>query len=176
MIESLVNFFSNIPDAVSLILISMLPIVELRGGIIAAKLMGVALFKAFPICVIGNMLPIPLILLFLNHIFNWMRRFKWCEKVLDFLDRKADKNREKVEKYKMLGLFILVAIPLPGTGAWTGSLVANALNIPFRKAFPTIFAGVVGAAVIMSLVSYAIPGLFGFFKGVKTEKNEHSGF
>lgn len=162
MVESLVSFFANIPDAVSLIIISMLPVVELRGGIIAAKLMGVALIKAFPICVIGNMLPIPFILVFLNRIFNFLRRFPRCERLLDFLDRKADNNREKVEKYKMFGLFVLVAIPLPGTGAWTGALVANALNIPFKKAFPAIFAGVVGAAVIMSVVSYAIPGAFGF--------------
>lgn len=162
MVETLVGFFANIPKELSLIIISMLPIVELRGGIIAAKLMAVPLITAFPICVIGNLLPMPIILIFLNKIFAFLRRFPVFDKMLNFIDRKAEKNKEKVEKYKMLGLFLFVAIPLPGTGAWTGALVANALNMPFKKSFPSIFLGVIGAAIIMSIVSYFIPGLFGF--------------
>lgn len=161
MVDTLVGIFSNIPHEVALIIISMFPVVELRGGIIAAAIMNVPLIKAYPLCVFGNMLPIPLILVFLNKIFEFMRRFKWCGKILDFLDRKADKNKAKVEKYKMLGLFILVAIPLPGTGAWTGALVANALNIPFKKSFPTIFAGVIAAGILMSVI-YPIFGISGY--------------
>ena len=162
MVETLVDFLGNIPKEVSLIVISMLPIVELRGGIIAAKLMGVGLLTAFPLCVFGNILPIPVILVFLNKIFAFLRRFSLFDKFLNFINKKADKNKEKVEKYKMLGLFVLVAIPLPGTGAWTGALVANTLNIPFKKAFPTIFLGVIGAGILMAIISYFIPGLFGF--------------
>lgn len=161
MVDTLVGIFSNIPHEVALIIISMFPVVELRGGIIAAAIMNVPLIKAYPLCVFGNMLPIPLILVFLNKIFEFMRRFKWCGKILDFLDRKADKNKAKVEKYKMLGLFILVAIPLPGTGAWTGALVANALSIPFKKSFPTIFAGVIAAGILMSVI-YPIFGISGY--------------
>ena len=162
MVDTLVELFSNIPKEFAAIIISMLPIVELRGGIIAAKLMAIPLITAYPICVIGNILPIPFILIFLNKIFAFLRRFPVFDKVLNFIDRKAEKNKEKVEKYKMLGLFLFVAIPLPGTGAWTGALVANALNMPFKKSFPSIFFGVIGAGVIMSVLSYFIPGLFGF--------------
>lgn len=162
MVDTLVELFSNIPKELAAIIISMLPIVELRGGIIAAKLMAIPLITAYPICVIGNILPIPFILIFLNKIFAFLRRFPVFDKVLNFIDRKAEKNKEKVEKYKMLGLFLFVAIPLPGTGAWTGALVANALNMPFKKSFPSIFFGVIGAGIIMSVLSYFIPGLFGF--------------
>ena len=138
--------------------ISMVPLIELRAGVPFAVGMGLDYTTALTICVIGNMLPIPFILLFLNKVFAWMRRFPKLERILDFLDRKAEKNKEKVEKWKMFGLFVLVAIPLPGTGAWTGALVANALNIPIKKSLPTIFLGVLGAAAIMSLTY--IPKLF----------------
>ena len=156
--NSLIEFLGGIPDWLSLILISVLPILELRGGMIAAAIMDVPYILALTVCVIGNMLPIPFILLFLNKVFAWMRRFPKLERILDFLDRKAEKNKEKVEKWKMFGLFVLVAIPLPGTGAWTGALVANALNIPIKKSLPTIFLGVLGAAVLMS-ITY-LPKLF----------------
>ena len=156
--NSLIEFLGGIPDWLSLILISILPILELRGGMIAAAIMDVPYLLALSVCVIGNMLPIPFILLFLNKVFAWMRKFPKLERVLDFLDRKAEKNKEKVEKWKMFGLFVLVAIPLPGTGAWTGALVANALNIPIKKSLPTIFLGVLGAAVLMS-ITY-LPKLF----------------
>lgn len=161
MVEQLVGFFANIPPVVSLILISMFPVVELRGGIIAAAIMKVPFTVAFPVCVLGNLLPIPLILLFLNKIFKFMRRYKSFDKILSFLDRKVEKNRKKVERWEFFGLLVLVAIPLPGTGAWTGALVANALNMPIKKSFPAIALGVVTAGIIMSVLSYFIPGLFG---------------
>lgn len=162
MVEQLVEFFRGIPDWISLIAISILPVIELRGGIIAAKLMGVAFTRAFPICIIGNMLPIPFVLLLLDKIFAFLRKFKFTAKFMDFLDRKVEKNREKVERYGWLGLLLFVGIPLPGTGAWTGALIANALKMPIKKSLPSIFLGVICAAVIMSIVSYFIPGLFGF--------------
>lgn len=162
MVESLVSFFSNIPHPVAAFLISLFPIVELRGGIIAAKLMGMSLWVAFPVCIVGNLLPIPFVLIFLNKIFEILRKFKIFRGFMDFLDRKVEKNREKVEKWQFWGLLILVAIPLPGTGAWTGALVANALDMPIKRSFPAIVCGVITAGVIMSVLSYAIPGLFGF--------------
>ena len=88
-----------------------------------------------------------------------MKKFPKFEKILNFLDSKVEKNRDKVEKWKFWGLFVLVAIPLPGTGAWTGALVANALNMPAKKSFPAIFLGVLGAAMIMSAVTY-LPRIF----------------
>lgn len=162
MVEQLVEFFRGIPDWISLIAISILPVIELRGGIIAAKLMGVAFARAFPICIIGNMLPIPFVLLLLDKIFAFLRKFKFTAKFMDFLDCKVEKNREKVERYGWLGLLLFVGIPLPGTGAWTGALIANALKMPIKKSLPSIFLGVICAAIIMSIVSYFIPGLFGF--------------
>ena len=162
MAESLANSITNslggVPPWLVLVLISVLPILELRGGMIAAAIMGVPYGIAFPLCIVANMLPIPFILVFLNKIFAFMRRFPKFARILDFFNRKAEKNKDKIEKWEMLGLFILVAIPLPGTGAWTGALVANALDIPIKKSLPTIFLGVVGAAILMS-VTY-IPSLF----------------
>ena len=162
MVEQLVEFFRGIPDWISLIAISILPVIELRGGIIAAKLMGVAFLRAFPICIIGNMLPIPFVLLLLDKIFAFLRKFKFTAKFMAFLDRKIEKNRDKVERYGWFGLLLFVGIPLPGTGAWTGALVANALKMPIKKSLPTIFLGVISAAIIMSILSYFIPGIFGF--------------
>ena len=162
MVEQLVEFFRGIPDWISLIAISVLPIIELRGGIIAAKLMGVAFLRAFPICIIGNILPIPFVLLLLDKIFALLRKFKFTSKFMAFLDRKIEKNRDKVERYGWIGLVLFVGIPLPGTGAWTGALIANALKMPIKKSLPSIFLGVICAAIIMSVVSYFIPGLFGF--------------
>ena len=162
MVEQLVEFFRGIPDWISLIAISVLPIIELRGGIIAAKLMGVAFLRAFPICIIGNILPIPFVLLLLDKIFALLRKFKFTSKFMAFLDRKVEKNRDKVERYGWIGLVLFVGIPLPGTGAWTGALIANALKMPIKKSLPSICLGVICAAIIMSIVSYFIPGLFGF--------------
>ena len=162
MVEQLVEFFRGIPDWISLIAISVLPIIELRGGIIAAKLMGVAFLRAFPICIIGNILPIPFVLLLLDKIFALLRKFKFTSKFMAFLDRKIEKNRDKVERYGWIGLVLFVGIPLPGTGAWTGALIANDLKMPIKKSLPSIFLGVICAAIIMSVVSYFIPGLFGF--------------
>lgn len=162
MVEQLVEFFRGIPDWISLIAISVLPIIELRGGIIAAKLMGIAFLRAFPICIIGNILPIPFVLLLLDKIFALLRKFKFTSKFMAFLDRKVEKNRDKVERYGWIGLVLFVGIPLPGTGAWTGALIANALKMPIKKSLPSICLGVLCAAIIMSIVSYFIPGLFGF--------------
>ena len=162
MVETLVGFFEGFPKELALIIISAFPIVELRGGIIAAKLMGVPFALGFPLCIFGNLLPMPFVLLFLNKIFAFLRRFPFFDKFLNFLDEKAEKNKEKVERWKIWGLVLFVGIPLPGTGAWTGALVANALNMPIKKSLPAIVLGVVIAGVIMSIISYFIPGLFGF--------------
>lgn len=142
----------------------MCPILELRGGLIAAAILKVDLLVAFPICVLGNMLPIPLILLFIRRIIEWLKHFKRLNKLAVWIENKANAKSGNVGKYMVWGLFIFVGIPLPGTGAWTGALVADALNIRMKRALPAIFAGVVMAGVIISLVSYGlwdiIVGLF----------------
>ena len=141
-------------------IISMIPILELRGGLLAASpaLLNVPILKAIPICIIGNLLPIPFILLLIEKVLNGMERVPGLSKVAIWVRQKADKNKGQIEKFGFWGLVLFVGIPLPGTGAWTGSLVAALLHMKFGKAIGAIFCGIVMATVIMSLVSY---GLFG---------------
>ena len=153
--NALVDFLQNkIPGELIAFLISLLPILELRGGLIAANLLGVKLIPAFIICFIGNMLPIPFILLFIEKIFDWLRDKKGLGKVVRYCEKKADKNRDKIDKYGYWGLLILVAIPLPGTGGWTGALVAALMRLDIKKSLPVSAAGVLIAGIIVSLVMY----------------------
>ncbi len=145
---------------VATFIISMLPIVELRGGIPYGVGFGLKPLEAFIAAVLGNMLPIPFVLLLLNGILSWMKRQEnFLGKIAEWLENKAYKNKGTIDKYKALGLLILVAIPLPGTGAWTGSLVAVVLGIKNKLAFPIIFLGVIIAGVIMLGVSYGFAAI-----------------
>lgn len=158
--ERLVEFFgTTIPAELTIFLISLLPILELRGGLIAASLLDVNLVKAFIICFIGNILPTPFIILFIRKIFAFMRRFKIFHKLIDKLEGKSEKGREKIEKYKQWGLLLFVAIPLPGTGGWTGALIAALLDIRLKKAMPPIIVGILIAGIIISMIAYGIPYL-----------------
>ena len=160
--SSLVTFFGDtIPAELTVFLVSLLPVLELRGGLIAAKLLGLNLVKAFIICFIGNILPVPFIILFIKKIFAFMRRFKVFDKMLDKLEAKGDKNKDKILKYKEWGLLAFVAIPLPGTGAWTGALIAALLDLRMKKSFPIISIGVLIAGLIVSLIAYGIPYIAG---------------
>ena len=134
---------------------SMVPVVELRGAIPIGMGMGLPLEVAIIISVIGNMIPVPFIMLFIRQIFKWMRKVnKTFARIVDKMEEKANKQRSKVTRYGFWGLFILVAIPLPGTGAWTGALVAAIMELRFKTALPAIFLGVIGAAIIVSIVSF----------------------
>ena len=160
MVHEVISFLQNkIPDELVVFIISMLPVLELRGGLIAAAILNVNWLVAFPICVVGNILPIPLELLFIRKIFNWLKRFKCFKTIIEKLDKRAkDKaSSEAMQKYLEWGLFILVAIPLPGTGAWTGGLVADVLDLRMKKAIPIITYGVVAAGLITSFFSYVLP-------------------
>lgn len=164
MAETLAQFFvelfqDKIPPELTIFVISLMPILELRGGMIAAKILGVSFVKAFLICFAGNMLPIPFILLFIKKIFEWLRKFKFFEKIIVKLEAKTEKNKDKVLRYKSWGLLLFVAIPLPGTGGWTGSLMAALLDIDIKRSLPIIALGVLVAGIIMSLLTY---GIFSF--------------
>ncbi len=167
MAETLANYIvdllqNKIPGELIAFIISLLPILELRGGLIAANLLGVRLIPAFIICFLGNMLPIPFILLFIEKIFAWLRDKKGLGAVVRYCERKADKNKDKIEKYGLWGLLILVAIPLPGTGAWTGALVAALMRLDIKKSLPVIAGGVLIAGVIVALIMYgAVDAIFG---------------
>ena len=140
-------------------LISMIPILELRGALlVAGPLLGVPVTKAIPLSVIGNIIPVPFILLLITPIFNWMKGTRRLKPLVDKLEAKALSKSDKIEKYEFWGLVLFVGIPLPGTGAWTGSLIAALLGIRFRKAFPAIVLGICMATVIMWFISYVLLG------------------
>ncbi len=150
-----------IPSEWIVFIISLLPILELRGGLIAASLLGIDWITATVICVIGNILPIPFIILFFRKILDFLQRRNGIfKRFADWLEQRTMRNREKVERYQNIGLMLFVAIPLPGTGGWTGAMLASLLNIRLRRALPVISAGVLIAAIIMLCVSYVIPSFF----------------
>lgn len=160
IVNEIVNFFSNtIPPQLVAFLVSLCPVLELRGGMIAARLLEMNFFEAFIICYIGNMLPIPFILLFIKKIFAVMRKSKFFSKIVDKLEARSDKKKGTMEKYKEWGLLIFVAIPLPGTGGWTGALIAALMDMRIKKTLPIIGLGVFIAGLIMSLITY---GIFSF--------------
>ena len=139
------------------VLVSMIPVVELRGGIPFGVAAGLSVPAAYLAAVIGNLLPVPFIIVYIRRIFQWLRRhFPKLNKMVDALERKAHLKGRLVTKYKYLGLAIFVAIPLPGTGAWTGALAAAFLDMPLRKAIPSVTIGVLVAGIIISLLTFGI--------------------
>ena len=154
-------FQGNIPEELIVFLVSMLPILELRGGMIAAKLLGVELLKAFVICYIGNILPIPFILLFIRKVFEILKKFKVTAKLVNKLETSSLRKSDKIKKSSKWGLLTFVAIPLPGTGGWTGALIAALLDMRIKISFPVIALGVLIANLIMSVFSYGLLGLLG---------------
>ena len=136
--------------------ISMVPIIELRGAIPVGYGLGLPFFINYIICCIGNLIPVPFILLFIKWLLNFMSSSKigFFNKTANFVLKKADKNKGKITKYATWGLFLFVAIPLPGTGAWTGALVASLLDMKRSRAMLSITAGVIAAGLIMSLICY----------------------
>ena len=142
-------------------LMAMVPVVELRGAIPYGVVSGLSVPEAFIIAVIGNLLPIPLLVVFTRKVFEWLRtKSDWLDKMVRKLEAKADKNKPLVEKYEFFGLMLLVAIPLPGTGAWTGALVAAMLDMRLKRAMPAIILGVLIAGVIVTSVTYGAGALF----------------
>jgi uncharacterized membrane protein len=160
MLESVLELLQGIPEELIVFLISLLPILELRGGLIAASLLGIEYWVALPICIIGNLLPIPFILLFIRKVLSWLKKTKPFKKLVEKIEEKAEKNKGKITKYAKWGLYLFVAVPLPGTGAWTGALVADALDIHVKKSFPVIALGVLTAGIIMVIFAYFFPELF----------------
>ena len=140
-------------------IISMIPIVELRGALlVAGPILGVPVAEAIPLSIIGNIVPVPFILLLITPIFAWMKGTKKLKPLVEKLEARAMSKKDQIEKYEFWGLVLFVGIPLPGTGAWTGSLIAALLRIRFKKAFPAIMLGICMATVIMWFVSYVLLG------------------
>ncbi len=159
------NFLQNsfIGKILLTLLWAMVPVVELRGAIPIGVGVGLPLWISILVSIIGNMLPVPFIILFIRQIFKWMRKVnKTFARIVDKMEEKANKHRDKVTRYGFWGLFILVAIPLPGTGAWTGALVAAMMDLRLKTALPAIFFGVVGAAIVVSIITYGVAAFLVF--------------
>jgi uncharacterized membrane protein len=160
--DSFVNWFVNgigqhISAEWTVFIISMIPLVEERGGLLAASLLKIPMWRGILFCVLGNIVPIPFILLLIKKVLHWMADHH-MGKLAGWIEAKAEKNRPKIEKYGFWGLMLFVGIPLPGTGAWTGSLVASVFDMDLKKASLSILLGVFLAAVIMTIVSYGALG------------------
>lgn len=159
--NNLINFITSeligkISKEAIVFIISLMPILELRGGLIAASLLNVEYFRALIICIIGNILPIPFILLFMEKILIWLDSFKPTKKISNMLKNKVEKNKTNIEKYGYVGLILFVGIPLPGTGAWTGALIAAIMQLDFKKSLICIFIGILLASIIMSILTYGL--------------------
>ncbi|CDF00617.1 MAG: small multi-drug export protein [Ruminococcus sp.] len=152
----------GIPEWLIPFLVSILPLVELRGGIIAARLLNMTLWKAIWVCIIGNILPIPFILMFVDKFFAWVKKHKipGLTKFVLYLENKSLNKSDKMEKGEFIFLMLFVGIPLPGTGAWTGSLIAVLRRIKLKKSVPAILLGICIASAIMCILCYGFPELF----------------
>lgn len=160
MVEAFIAWWAaHVPVSanLSVFLVSMIPLIEERGGLILARMLEIPMWEGVFWCVFGNIVPIPFILLLIKKIIHWMADHH-LSGVAEWLIRKAEKNKPKIDRYGFLGLILFVGIPLPGTGAWTGSLVASLFDMDLKKASISILLGIFLAAVIMTVVSY---GLFG---------------
>lgn len=138
-------------------LISMLPVVELRGGLPAGVAMGLPIPAAFLASLLGNMLPVPFLILFVRPVFKWVRvHIPALGGFVSRLETRAQEKSKNVVRYQTWGLFIFVAIPLPGTGAWTGALIAAILNMRLKRAVPVILLGVMAAGLIITVLTYGV--------------------
>ena len=142
------------------VLVSMLPVVELRGGIPFGVAAGLSMPVAFLAAFLGNMLPVPFLILFVRRLFAWLKvKVPFVRGVVNWLEQRTEKKKEAVLKYQTWGLFLFVAIPLPGTGAWTGAMIAAALDMRLSKAVPAITAGVLAAGFIITCITHSVTAL-----------------
>ena len=168
MAETLIQWFTDtlggvVSKEILVFIISMVPILELRGGLIAARLFDIPYLQALGICIGGNLLPTPFILLLITPLFNWLKTTRPFRPLVEKLEKRAMGKSDKISKYEFWGLVLFVGIPLPGTGAWTGGLIASLLGIKFKKAFPAIVLGLLLASAIMSIFTYVIPWVISLF-------------
>jgi len=167
MLDSIVNairdfFLETVGRELCVFFCSMIPIIELRGAIPMGAILGLPWWQSYLLSVLGNMLPVPFILLFIKAVLKWMTnsKIKFFNKLAGWLNRKVEKNRDKIAKYSFWGVCFFVAVPLPVTGAWTGSLVAAMIDMKFWKALLSCLFGVMIAGVVMTLISYGAVAIF----------------
>ena len=153
---------TNLRNAIILFLISMIPLVELRGAIPVGAAMDLPFAECVILSIIANLLPVPFIILFIRKIFDFCHKKNWFVKQINWLETRVMKKSGVVKKYEAIGLAIFVGIPLPGTGAWSGALLAALLDIRMRVALPAIFAGVIFAGLVVGGVSYGFLSFLSF--------------
>lgn len=163
--ESIALWFAGtlgkyISSKLAVFIVSLVPILECRGGLIASALLKVDIRYAVPLCILGNILPIPFILLFIKRIFKWLKKFNFSRPLIEKLENRAMNKSKNMSNGEFLGLLLFVGIPLPGTGAWTGSLVATLLDMDFKKAITAIFLGILLATLIVGSLSYGLLAAF----------------
>lgn len=159
-INEYIKSLSTFWQAVMTVVISMVPVIELRGAIPIAAHAGLPWHLNLAAAVVGNMIPVPFILLFIRKVFKFLRAKTRLGSLVTRLEKRAEKNMGLVHKFEIIGLAILVAIPLPGTGAWTGALVAALMDLRMKTAIPSILIGVIAAGIIMTLISYGVIAAF----------------
>jgi len=157
------QFLSVFSKEIYIALVSMIPLIELRGAIPLGAALGLSALSTYIVAVLGNLIPIPFILWFARPIMAWIKKTKLLKPIADKLENKTLKNKDKIMKYSALGLFIFVAIPLPGTGAWSGALAAALMDMRFKYAFPSITLGVVTAGLIMCFGTEIVQWFLFFF-------------
>lgn len=156
IVQTIVDTFSGkISKEIIVFVISMIPVLELRGSLLAAGFLKMNFLSTYILAVIGNMLPIPFILIFIERIFTWMKKTR-MKKFAEKLENRALSKSDQIKKYGKFGLFLFVAIPLPGTGAWTGALVSVLFRMKFKDSIFPILFGVMTAGLVMSLLSFGI--------------------
>lgn len=165
--ESIVNFFVENFGADAggytreflVFFISCMPILELRGGLLAASLLNLSPITSYILCILGNILPVPFILWFIEFLFEKLKKSPLC-KIVAWIEKKANSKKEKIEKFGYIGLILFVGIPLPGTGAWTGCLIAALLGMDKKKSFLATLIGIFMASIIMMLISFGFLKMF----------------
>ena len=163
MFQSLFQWLLGAGSELAVVMISMVPLVELRGAVPFGVAIGMPEVQLIPLAILGNMLPIPLLLFFGEKILDWVCTLKPLTKFATAYKTNLLSKTGQVTKYARLGLFLFVAIPLPGTGAWSGALIATILKMPKGKALLSILAGVVTAGIIMLIASHGALGVFHSF-------------
>ena len=168
--ETLVQWYESglgtwMPKQLFVSLVSMLPLVELRGGIVVARLLNLSLLEGNLFAILGNIIPIPFILLFIKKIFEFFKKKHIMVRFVEWLERRAEKKSKGKERGVFIFLLLFVGIPIPGTGAWMGSLIASLYEFDIKKASLAIFLGLLVATIIMDTLAYFVPGIFGFTVG-----------
>lgn len=159
----MIELVTTLEELIKTFAIALLPVIEIRGALPAGIAMGLSPAVAFVTAALGNIAPIPFLILAVRHVLEWMKKHHILDLLTGFLENKAHSKSDLIAKYGFWGLWVLVAIPLPGTGAWTGALVASLLDIRLSKSLPAILLGVLTAGVIVLLVTYGVISAVSFW-------------